>query len=112
MAGYDVARIAHFEEILDRAEQEAQQLEAALDGYERMQADLKALEAYYTSQQWKADYTADEKGLLPTDLKRGVLSQDGVDHLLGRYQDLRERMDGANACRVDEETDDIVETEL
>lgn len=30
------------------------------------------------------DYEADEAGLLPADLKRGVLSQDGIDDLLER----------------------------
>lgn len=37
---------------------------------------------YYTGGQWLRDYELDEKGLLPADLKRGVLSQDGVYNLL------------------------------
>ena len=110
MAGFDVKRIAHYEEIMDRAEQAARQLEDALDGYERVQDDLKALESYYTGPAWKADYAADEKGRLPADLKRGVLSQDGVDHLLERYQDLRERMARAGADRRDG-GDDAAENE-
>ena len=44
--------------------------------------DLQQLEAYYTSQKWKDDFEADEKGLLPKDLKRGVLSEDGIYNLL------------------------------
>ena len=43
---------------------------------------LAALEAYYTSGQWREDYEADERGELPPDLKRGVLSQDGLYDLL------------------------------
>ena len=43
---------------------------------------LRLLEEYYSSGLWLADYTADEKGLLPPDLKRGVLSQDGLYDLL------------------------------
>lgn len=43
---------------------------------------LAELTAYYESPQWLADYEADEQGLLPPDLKRGVLSQDGVYNLL------------------------------
>jgi hypothetical protein len=43
---------------------------------------LAALEAYYTSGQWRDDYEADERGELPPDLKRGVLSQDALYDLL------------------------------
>ncbi|MBR3538822.1 MAG: DUF1653 domain-containing protein [Eubacterium sp.] len=43
---------------------------------------LRLLEAYYTTGQWREDYEADERGELPPDLKRGVLSQDGLYNLL------------------------------
>ena len=43
----------------------------------------KMLEDYYSSGQWLEDYEADEQGLLPDDLKRGVLSQDALYDLLG-----------------------------
>ena len=43
---------------------------------------LEELLTYYDSPQWLADYEADERGQLPPDLKRGVLSQDGVYNLL------------------------------
>jgi hypothetical protein len=33
-----------------------------------------------------ADYQADEKGELPSDLKRGVLSEDGLWNLLSNIQ--------------------------
>ena len=44
--------------------------------------NLALLETYYTSGQWREDYEADERGELPPDLKRGVLSQDGLYELL------------------------------
>ena len=47
-----------------------------------IQQKLKILEDYYTSGQWLKDYEADEQGLLPYDLKRGVLSQDALYELL------------------------------
>ena len=50
---------------------------------------LKELEDYYTSPEWQEDYAADEAGLLPEGLKRGVLSQDGISDLLDRFRDLR-----------------------
>lgn len=44
---------------------------------------LVALNTYYTSGLWLEDYEADERGELPPDLKRGVLSQDALYDLLG-----------------------------
>ena len=43
---------------------------------------LEELVRYYESGQWLRDYELDELGLLPPDLKRGVLSQDGIYNLL------------------------------
>jgi len=43
---------------------------------------IRLLEAYYTSGAWQEDYEADERGELPPDLKRGVLSQDALYNLL------------------------------
>ena len=34
------------------------------------------------SGQWKADFEADEDGLIPENLSRGVLSEDGLYNLL------------------------------
>ena len=39
---------------------------------------VRLLDAYYTSGEWREDYEADERGELPPDLKRGVLSQDAL----------------------------------
>ena len=46
----------------------------------------RLLEAYYSSGAWREDYEADERGELPPDLKRGVLSQDALYDLLAREQ--------------------------
>ena len=43
---------------------------------------LALLNAYYVSGEWREDYEADERGELPPDLKRGVLSQDALYNLL------------------------------
>ena len=39
---------------------------------------LQSLIEYYENGQWLRDYELDETGLLPQDLKRGVLAQDAV----------------------------------
>ena len=59
------------------------------DVYARVLPDLKKLEAYYTGPDWKEDYAADECGLLPPELKRGVLSQDGIHDLLDSFREYR-----------------------
>lgn len=38
--------------------------------------------AYYSSPLWLSDYELDSQNKLPSDLKRGVLSQDGVYNLI------------------------------
>ena len=43
---------------------------------------LHLLETYYTSGEWREDYEADERGELPPDLKRAVLSQNALYDLL------------------------------
>ena len=45
-------------------------------------ADVALLKEYLDSGQWRLDYEADEAGEIPSDLKRGVLSEDGLYNLL------------------------------
>lgn len=47
-----------------------------------LQSALRELTVYLESGRWLADYKADEQGELPSDLKRGVLSQDALYNLL------------------------------
>ena len=44
--------------------------------------DLSVLLDYYENGQWLRDYRLDEQGLLPSDLKRGILSEDGFFNYL------------------------------
>ena len=82
-------RITHYEEIMDRIIRVVK-LDGITPGvYESVLPGLKELEAYYTSPEWQEDYAADEAGLLPEGLKRGVLSQDGISDLLDRFRDLK-----------------------
>ena len=82
-------RISHYEEIMDRIIRVVR-LDGITPGvYESVLPELKELENYYTSPEWKEDYAADEAGLLPEGLKRGVLSQDGISDLLDRFRNLK-----------------------
>lgn len=51
---------------------------------------IALLDAYYTSGEWREEYEADERGELPPDLKRGVLSQDALYDLLEDVKDDRD----------------------
>ena len=84
-------RITRYEEMLDRAEAAARRMEEAEEAYNSIRGDLRELEKYYTGSEWKEDFEADEAGLLPAGLKRGVLSEDGIDHVLERFRELRPR---------------------
>lgn len=66
--------------------------EAALAQYERLQEDIAALKSYYDSDEWKKEFTDDEQGVLPQELKRGVLSEDGLWNLLSDVSDLNDRL--------------------
>ena len=55
---------------------------------QELRTAIDALEAYYESPLWKADFAADEDGRFPAGMKRGVLSEDGVYDLLEQYGEL------------------------
>ena len=70
------------EAAFDRVSAAVEALELALDGYETVKVDIDRLTEYLETGAWLADYEADESGLVPGDLKRGVLSEDGLYDLL------------------------------
>lgn len=93
LAGENVPQhIYAMENILDKATYMMDTLEKKIAEYEDFQAEIKKLEAYYTSQQWKDDYAMDEAGKFPEKLKRGVLSQDAVWNMLERNRELARRI--------------------
>ena len=87
-----IARIRKMERRLNRALSAMKRLELALEKYEAAQDDIAALDEYYGSDLWKQDLADDEAGRLPNDLKRGVLSEDGIWNLLTDCKELKERM--------------------
>ena len=80
------------EAILDKAIQKMDALEARIADYENFQSEIMKLEEYYSSQQWKDDFTLDEEGDFTENLKRGVLSEDGIYNVLERNKELLERI--------------------
>ncbi len=87
-----IERIKQMELRMERAAKAVMELSVALDNYEAAQEDLTALSGYYDGEAWKQDYADDEAGRLPADLKRGVLSEDGIWNLLSDANELNKRL--------------------
>ena len=87
-----ITRIRQMERRLNRALAAVKQLSTALDKWQEVEADIAALNEYYGSDVWKQDLADDEAGRLPADLKRGVLSEDGIWNLLTDCKEVNERM--------------------
>ena len=85
-------RINSMEQHMERASSAIINFSAALDKYIEAQQSIAALSDYYGSDEWKQDFADDEAGLLPADLKRGVLSEDGIWNLLADNRELMNRM--------------------
>ena len=87
-----IERIQHYETLLDRIVPVLENLEEALDAFDGIQEDVKELSAYYESDEWRDDFEADDAGKLPKDLKRGVLSEDGIYDVLSDHYALTVRL--------------------
>lgn len=66
--------------------------DGSADSLKAIEEDVAELSKYYGSELWKQDFAADEAGILPHDLKRGVLSEDGLWNLLSDYREIQETM--------------------
>ena len=77
-----IERIKKMESYLDNCREKVDGLLEALEQYRLCKGELKELNEYYSSRQWLHDLEDDEEGRLPSDLKRGVLSEDAVFDLL------------------------------
>lgn len=88
MSTEQIERICRMEQALDSSADAVSALATALKQYQAIRPSLQELTEYYSSPQWMADFEADEAGMLPADLKRGVLSQDAVYNLLSDHDQL------------------------
>ena len=89
---HDIERISDMEQRFNRVDEALRALEIAMDTIISLEDDILELDAYYSGDEWKADFRSDELGLLPQDLKRGVLSEDAIWNLLGRVDGIKHRM--------------------
>ena len=80
-----IDRIKKMEDIFNRAKWITTELDGILP-------ELQELLDYYGSRNWFEDLEADEKGELPADLLRGVLSEDGVYNYLTELKTLATKL--------------------
>lgn len=95
-----VERIKEMERALDRQSELLARLETLLDELQEAEAAYAALVDYYFSADWREDCAADERGELPAELRRGVLSEDGIYNLICAYQSATARLVETAAMRL------------
>lgn len=94
----NIERIKLYESYLDESNAALSKLFAALERYAAVMPKIAALKMYYDTD-WQTDYLDDEQGLLPPDLKRGVLTEDAIFDLLSSDEALRERVRELFPCK-------------
>ena len=81
-------RIARYENEMNRLSEAVRSLEEALDAFSEVKDLASDLDAYLGSEEWWQDFNDDEAGMLPAELKRGVLSEDALYNALSDYRGL------------------------
>ena len=87
-----IERIRHMEQLLNRVSAAVTELSDTPGPTDEIQEAADELKEYYGSDEWKQDFADDEAGLLPHDLKRGVLSEDGIWNALDEWDELKDRL--------------------
>ena len=102
-----IKRIKEMEQRFDKARAAVDLLQNAIENYMQTMEDIELLQEYYTSDDWKDDFSADEAGELSQELKRGVLSEDGVWFLLEDNKKLKD-----SVLRLSDELKDDEKTSI
>lgn len=86
-----IARIQQMEQCMDEVVEVLNNNPIALKEDVEVCRKVEVLTEYMDSGQWLTDYEADERGELPSDLKRGVLSQDALYDMLGEIEEMKKQ---------------------
>jgi hypothetical protein len=84
-----ISRIEEMEVAFDKIVGIVRRLREDLDSFNGAGEEISKLENYLSSGDWLKDFEADEAGLIPEGIKRGVLSEDGLYDLLHEIDSLR-----------------------
>jgi len=89
MSDNRIKRITEMEAAMDKVSKALDGIHEKLSELKKLTGDIDKLEEYYENE-WRDDFDADERGELPGNLKRGVLTEDALYELLEeveRYMD-------------------------
>lgn len=89
-----VTRICEMERRYDELSRATEEINDTLAAFKLLNSDLGILRDYMDSGQWQKDFEADEAGEIPSDVKRGVLSEDGLYNLLQRVEEIQSIIKG------------------
>ena len=82
-------RIERMEDSYCRVRKVVDGIRSKLDRLDRLQDRIRELEAYQESGEWLKDFEADERGEIPSDIPRGVLSEDALYDLLSDLESIK-----------------------
>ena len=77
-----VERVRQMEQYMDEISEVLKNNPAVVKDDAELCKKIEILTDYMDSGQWLQDFECDSRGELPSDLKRGVLSEDGLYNLL------------------------------
>ena len=77
-----INRIKNMESVFDFLQKMVKEKSVSVCSEDWFRIHLNNLQDYYENGLWLSDYELDEKGMIPSDLKRGILSQDGFYNFL------------------------------
>lgn len=87
-----IERIKTMEEHLNKAEAAVKALSDALDLYSEAMESIEIIDDYLCSDEWQQDFNDSEAGRLPSDLRCGVLSEDGIWNVVDTCRELNCQM--------------------
>lgn len=83
---FAISRIIKMEKFFDDLRFSFEKSKEEFYKNKNLQRKLKVLTNYYENGKWLKDYQLDEENLLPKNLKRGILSQDGIYNFLSEVE--------------------------
>ena len=83
---FAISRIIKMEKLFDDLKFSFEKSKEEFYKNKNLQRKLKVLTNYYENGKWLKDYQLDEENLLPKNLKRGILSQDGIYNFLNEVE--------------------------
>jgi hypothetical protein len=87
-----IERVQVMEEDFHAVRDIMNEMEVAISHFESVQERIEHLSNYLENGQFLKDFEADERGELPKDMSRGVLSEDALYDLLEDVTEMRSRL--------------------